>query len=71
MGRVTNEEVHVAPAEAGTVTLVLTPAEARLVHSALGSYLTVFGHDERETRAAIRAALAKLDAAEETARTSA
>lgn len=64
----TEEQVHGAPAEAGTVTFVLTPAEVRLVHSALGSYLTVFGHDERETRSAIRATLAKLDAAEQTAR---
>jgi hypothetical protein len=70
---VTEEQVSSAPSPTGsdTVTLVLTPAEAKLVHSALGSYLSIFGHDERDSRAAIRAALAKLDAAERAARTSA
>ncbi len=67
----TEAQVSGAPGPEGrdAVTLVLTPAEARLVHSALGSYLSIFGHDERDSRAAIRSALAKLDAAERASRT--
>jgi hypothetical protein len=46
------------------VTLTLTPTEFRIVHAALRSYLEIFGHDEKEVSAAIRAAVAKLTAAQ-------
>jgi hypothetical protein len=41
-------------------TIELTPAELRLVHAALKSYLDDFGHDEADVLREIKALLAKL-----------
>jgi hypothetical protein len=43
-------------------TLELTDEELRIVHAALHSYLTDFGHDEADVLRAIKALLAKLPA---------
>jgi hypothetical protein len=43
-------------------TLQLTDEELRIVHAALHSYLTDFGHDEADVLRAIKALLAKLPA---------
>lgn len=43
-------------------TVVLDDAELAMARHALHAYLGAFGHDEADTRATIRAVLAKLDA---------
>jgi hypothetical protein len=41
-------------------TLDLTPAQLKIVHAALKSMLTDFGHDEPEVHKVLREVLAKL-----------
>ena len=45
-------------------TVHLTDAELRIARQAMTAYLQGFGHDEADTIVAIRAVLARLDAAE-------
>ena len=42
------------------IRLPLTPAELKVVHAALRSYMLDFGHDEHDVHAVVRAVLAKL-----------
>jgi hypothetical protein len=44
-------------------TIELTPDELRLVREALRAFLNDFGHEEQDVVNAVRAILAKLDAA--------
>ena len=53
------------PAYAGGVnTIHLTDSELEMARHGMTAYLSSFGHDEADTVAAIRAVLAKLEAAE-------
>ena len=45
-------------------TIHLTDAELEMARHAMTAYLRSFGHDEADTILAIRAVVAKLDAAE-------
>jgi hypothetical protein len=56
-------------AAAPTTTLTLTEREMYLVHEALHSFLTDFGHDEADVHAEIRQALDKVAAARGTTTT--
>jgi nucleotide-binding universal stress UspA family protein len=53
---------------ARTVNVELNDADLRLIHNALASFMTDFGHDESEVIDAIRAVLAKLPPSSNTAR---
>ena len=54
----------IAPSVGAMNTVHLTDAELRIARQAMTAYLQGFGHDEADTIVAIRAVLARLDAAE-------
>lgn len=56
----TTDEVSPIARDEIAFRLELTPAQLKITHAALKSFLNDFGHDEREVHDVIREVLAKL-----------
>jgi hypothetical protein len=55
-----DDELHLIEPDEIAYRLELTPAQLKITHTALKSFLDDFGHDEREVHDIVREVLAKL-----------
>jgi hypothetical protein len=55
-----DEELHLIGPDDVAYRLELTPAQLKITHTALKSFLDDFGHDERDVHDVVREVLAKL-----------
>jgi len=55
-----DDELHLIGPDEIAYRLELTPAQLKITHTALKSFLDDFGHDEREVHDIVREVLAKL-----------
>jgi hypothetical protein len=55
-----DEELHLIGPDEIAYRLELTPAQLKITHTALKSFLDDFGHDERDVHDIVREVLAKL-----------
>ena len=55
-----DEELHLIGPDEIAYRLELTPAQLKITHTALKSFLDDFGHDERDVHDIVREVLSKL-----------
>ena len=55
-----DDELHLIGPDDVAYRLELTPAQLKITHTALKSFLDDFGHDERDVHDIVREVLAKL-----------
>lgn len=55
-----DDELHLIGPDEIAYRLELTPAQLKITHTALKSFLDDFGHDERDIHDVVREVLAKL-----------
>ena len=55
-----DDELHLIGPDEIAYRLALTPAQLKITHTALRSFLDDFGHDERDVHDVVREVLAKL-----------
>jgi hypothetical protein len=60
VGAMADDELHLIGPDEIAYRLELTPAQLKITHTALKSFLDDFGHDEREVHDIVREVLAKL-----------